>query len=87
MPALYTPTFTCKTSGSNVTCTTTSTYFSTDAATWSTDDGSSATHGSRKGGHLIFTHNYGAVAGTYHWISVTVSRKGTSSKTASGSVW
>jgi hypothetical protein len=81
------PTFSCTISGTKVTCTTTAKYRTGDVAVWSTDDGSGATHGSWSGYHFRFTHDYGAFGGTYHWIQVVVSRTGTSSQTATGSVW
>jgi hypothetical protein len=88
VPALFSPTFSCTTSGTTATCTTKATYYSKDTASWSGDDanGTFKTPGSRsKSGRLILTHNFGNTSP--HYISVTVSRNGTSSKSASGQVW
>jgi hypothetical protein len=88
VPPLNIPSFTCTyPSPTAVTCTSGATYYGTDTATWSTDDLSPATHGTRKNGHLVYSHDYGANGGLYHIIYVTVSRKGTASKSASGVVW
>jgi hypothetical protein len=84
VPALYKPTFSCKVSGpTSQICTTTASYFTKDKAAWNVDSGPGMPGTrSKSGGHFVLSYNFGTAV--EHFIQVTVSRTGTSSKSASG---